>query len=209
MVIFEEFSIDFIDRLPDSFFNKECNESFCGKVLCTVFHKTNYRKGDPKKSEPDLFIDDVPFEVTIVSDKNKHNNLVQRMLNRWNSGFSCDDINREILKMIDDRIRDKANKHYCTPCPYLCLIVPLPMISWLKRVYAQILSTVFSDDEAKQLQEYKTQYIDTCVFSSIFVLFPDLNQCWWILDLKTRNMVPYQGDINDASYPYYQTIERT
>ena len=202
-----EYSFEYIERLSDDFFNKRINEAFAKKVLCSIFSVNDVRDGDPVQFEPDIFLNNVPFEITLVSDRKKQRSFIQRLKNSRKNGFESDDIGEELLSMIAESIMDKASKKYSVPMPYLCLIVPIPMMEWLGKGYGSIIEDLFITRHAYCFHKLKEIFINRDIFSNIFLLVPSLDGTWWCIDMKTDLMIQYRGDFNDPSYPYYMEIE--
>ena len=74
-------SYEIYEFFPKDFFKKEVNEEFIKLVMEQVFPDRNWVKGNPDLFEPDYFCNEIPFEFTIASDKNKKSNFIIRLKN--------------------------------------------------------------------------------------------------------------------------------
>ncbi|MBQ7291108.1 MAG: hypothetical protein IJW76_05230 [Clostridia bacterium] len=206
---FHEIQFSFIDHIPKKFFDKNHNEKFCVQVISNLFNiaPSDIYWGNPNKREPDVYIKNHPFEITLVSDKHKTKNLIQRLKKRMSDGFSSDDIQKELLDMIQERANDKSQKRYCDT-PTLCMMVPVPAIDWVAKAYeSDIIDKLFVSERQIVFGKLKKEYIDTKKFTNIFILVPSLDTSWVLIDVSTDNMLIYQGDVSDDNYPYYEVID--
>ncbi len=204
-----KFSIDV--HLKDNLFDKEINEEFCKDVFLKYFNAKKYRYGNHILKEPDIYIDDLPIEITLVSDKKKTNNFVQKLKNRYQNNVSIEDIESEILSMMEERIKDKSNKSYCNKSPSLCLIVPIPIISWycyyLDPTPIDIIELLYSTPRSRYFKRFMKNYIENDIFSDIFILMPGIYADWLLINIRTNKAERYLCSTNDFRYSYYLLVE--
>lgn len=185
------------------FFEKNVNEQFASNVLQKVFSFRTVRHGQDG-TEADLIFDEkYAFEITLICDKKKHRNLIQRLLRAYQriETFHSDDIEGEILSMIEDCVAKKANKQYTNNNINLCLIVPFPMVSWIDGSM-DVVEMLFVTPKSKVFRELQYKYLQTQKFKNIYILLPDVDKSWWIIDLKGKRR-QYKGNIADKNYPYF------
>ena len=187
----------------DHFFEKQVNEEFAANVIQDILSFRTLRHGKDG-SEADLIFDEEhAFEVTLICDKKKHNNLIQRLLTAYQGlgSFHSDDIQGEILSMIETCVAKKAQKQYTGEDMNLCLIVPFPMVSWVDGSM-DVIEMLFVTPKSKVFYNLRNKYLQTKKFKNIYILLPDVDKSWWIIDLKGKRR-QYKGNIADKNYPYF------
>ena len=187
----------------EHFFEKRVNEEFANNVLQDVFSFQTVRHGKDGLEADLIFDEEHAFEITLVCDKKKHNNLIQRLLTAYQGVglFHSDDIQGEILSMIETCVAKKAQKQYTGNDVNLCLIVPFPMLSWVDGSM-DVIEMLFVTPKSKVFYNLRNKYLQTKKFKNIYILLPDVDKSWWILDLKGKRR-QYKGNIADKNYPYF------
>ena len=187
----------------EHFFEKRVNEEFAAKVLQSVFRFQMVRHGKDGTEADLIFDEEYAFEITLVCDKKKHNNLIQRLLRAYQriETFHSDDIEGEILSMVEDCVAKKANKQYANNDVNLCLVVPFPMVSWIDGSM-DIIEMLFVTPKSKVFNNLRDKYLQTKKFKNIYILLPDIDKSWRVIDLKGSKR-QYRGNVVGASYPYF------
>lgn len=187
----------------EKIFNKQTNEAFAAKVLQNVFSFQTVRHGIHGKEADLIFDENESFEITLICDKQKRDNLIQRIQGvRRGQGFFSEVAEKEILKYIPIRIEEKKVKSYRTESTNLCLISPLPIIDWAKK--KDVIYFLFNTGE-HELERLCEKYIEE-TFKNIYILFPSIDADWWIIDIKENKKYQYRGDKRDPQYPYFIKI---
>lgn len=191
----------------EHFFKKQINEEFVAKVLQNVFRFHSVRRGQDG-IEPDLIFDEKhAFEITLICDKKKHNNLIQRIQKGMNGGgFHSDDIVGEILSMIETCVYNKSKKEYANKETNLCLICPFPMMSWIADM--DVIELIFVTQKVVCFDGLIKRYIETKLFKCIYVLVPNINGTWWVLDI-TGKKYQYIPDNTIKNYPFFMLVDKT
>ena len=79
-------------------------------------------------------------------------------------------------------------------------------MDWVSDQYGSY--THFITDYKRELffKDIKSKYVDTKVFSNIFIIFPDLAANWWVWDILSDNKVSLQVTpymIESRDYPCF------
>lgn len=193
---------DVIEFLPHNFFSKEKNEPFIKEIMSVVLKDTVWIPGNPDIFEPDYFCDGIPFEFTLASDSKRKNNFIQRV---QRGTYSSEDVEKEAIAYIRERIADKAAKKYSVSNVHLCVLCLLDMFNWVSDEYGSITHTLTDWRRKQFFDEIKSDYIDTGIFNNIFIIFPDVCAKWWVWDLRSNHKASIQlsdSEINSGKYPY-------
>lgn len=193
---------DVIEFLPHNFFSKEKNEPFIKEIMSAVLKDTVWIPGNPDNFETDYFCDGIPFEFTLASDSKRKNNFIQRV---QRGTYSSEDVEKEAIAYIRDRIADKAAKKYSVSNVHLCVLCLLDMFNWVSDEYGSITHTLTDWRRKQFFDEIKSDYIDTGIFNNIFIIFPDVCAKWWVWDLQSNHKASIQlsdSEINSGKYPY-------
>ena len=187
----------------EHFFEKRVNEEFAAKVLQSVFRFQSVKHGQDGTEADLIFDEEYAFEITLICDKKKHNNLIQRVLKVYHKleQFHSDDIQGEVLSMIDSCIEKKDKKRYANQPVNLCLISPFPMFSWIDGSMDE-MELLFVTPKSRIFDFLFEKYVKTKIFGNIYILLPDIDKSWWIIDLKGKRR-QYKGNIADKNYPYF------
>ena len=108
---------DVIEFLPHNFFSKEKNEPFIKEIMSAVLKDTVWIPGNPDIFETDYFCDGIPFEFTLASDSKRKNNFIQRV---QRGTYSSEDVEKDAIAYIRERIADKAAKKFSVSNVHLC-----------------------------------------------------------------------------------------
>ena len=152
--------------------------------------------------EPDYFCNGVPFEFTIASDSKKKNNFVQRIQRHT---YSTENLGEDFFRYIRERIADKATKKYFVHNVHLCVLRLLDLTDWVLDKRGSVTHDLADLPRQEFLEEIRTTYITTGMFSNIFILFPDMFAKWWIWDVSTNRKSSIQFDdsiLECGEYPY-------
>ncbi len=193
---------DVIEFLPHNFFSKEKNEPFIKEIMSAVLKDTVWIPGNPDNFETDYFCDGIPFEFTLASDSKRKNNFIQRV---QRGTYSSEDVEKEAIAYIRERIADKAAKKYSVSNVHLCVLCLLDMFNWVSDEYGSITHTLTDWRRKQFFDEIKSDYIDTGIFNNIFIIFPDVCAKWWVWDLRSNHKASIQlsdSEINSGKYPY-------
>ncbi len=184
-----------IGKLFDS--RSKFSEYFASAILKEAFDFNSVRHGNDL-DEPDLLFDETEwFEISLICDSKKRNNLVQRIKNR---NFKSDDVEEELLNMIQERIEDKSHKKYIDIHPNLCLICPVPMIDWVADF--SDIELIFTSEKQKCFNQLYRKYVESGTFKNIFIIVPSIDATWTLIDLRNKR-ISFEDDLNNANYPYY------
>lgn len=193
---------DVIEFLPHNFFSKEKNEPFIKEIMSAVLKDTVWIPGNPDNFETDYFCDGIPFEFTLASDSKRKNNFIQRV---QRGTYSSEDVEKDAIAYIRERIADKAAKKYSVSNVHLCVLCLLDMFNWVSDEYGSITHTLTDWRRKQFFDEIKSDYIDTGIFNNIFIIFPDVCAKWWVWDLRSNHKASIQlsdSEINSGKYPY-------
>ena len=179
------------------FFEKSFNENFAASAIKSIFGYSSYIHGNDVDKPDFLFDENEQFEIALICDTKKRDNLVQRILRK---NFVSDDVEKELLSMIHERIEDKSRKKYINLHPNLCLICPVPMLDWIAP--PSCLDILYTSERRDFFDLLYIEYIETGIFKNIFILVPNVDASWTLIDLNS-GMFDYEGDLNDPNYPYY------
>lgn len=202
-----KFSYRFEEHFPEGFFNKEVNEPFLQKVMSAVLDGEKWTPGNPDKFEPDYFCGDVPFEFTLASNSKKKNNLIQRL---QRGDYSSEDLEREVTSYIEERVEDKAHRNYSVSNVHLCVLCVLDLFNWVSDEYGSVTHIITDYPRQQLFKRLKEQYIDTGIFSNIFLVFPDICAKWWVWDVLSGKKAAVQltdEQIESGDYPYVRITE--
>ena len=189
----------------EHFFEKRVNENFAATILQNVFGFQTVRHGHDG-TEADLIFDKKnAFEITLVCDRKKHNNLIQRFLGPFqgHQAFKSSDIEGEVLSMIECCIAKKANKRYSNNDVNLCLISPFPMVDWIYENMDK-LNILFVTPKTVIFRDLQDKYLRTNKFKNIYILLPDTDKSWWIIDLEEGRW-QYKGTTLNENHPYFES----
>lgn len=201
-----EIPFSVVSKNFEEFFNKNINEYFAEQVIKKIFNFNSCKHGQDG-TEADLIFDkEHAFEITLICDKKKHNNLIQRIHKGMNGdGFHSDDIVGEIISMIETCIYNKSKKEYANKETNLCLICPFPMMSWIEDM--GVIELIFVTSKAIYFNELIKRYIETKIFKSIFILVPNIDGSWWMLDVAGKKY-QYTNDGTIKNYPFFMLIDK-
>ena len=187
----------FTEKNIDNLFVKKINEDFAELILRESFgFKTSIHGND--EDEPDLLFDEKEwFEITLICDSKKRNNLVQRIKSR---NFKSDDVEEELLTMIEERIKDKTTKKYINIHSNLCLICPVPMIDWVADF--SDIELIYTSKKQKCFNNLYRKYVESGTFKDIFIIVPSIDASWTLIDLKNKRF-NFDVDLTNENYPYY------
>ncbi len=184
----------------NQFFKQGVSEKFAQKVLQQVFDFHSVRHGE-HGTEADLIFDEKEaFEITLISDKKKHGNFVQRIVNRF---FHSEDVESEVLALLKSSIERKLKKKYRTQETNLCLILPVPIMNWIE--LSPIIELLYNNPRKIWFKALFNEYVVTKKLKNVYVLLPGMDCLWYLIDFKDFKE-PYQGDLEDEDYPYFQLI---
>lgn len=193
---------DVIEFFPHNFFSKEKNEPFIKEIMSAVLKDTVWIPGNPDNFETDYFCDGIPFEFTLASDSKRKNNFIQRV---QRGTYSSEDVEKDAIAYIRERIADKAAKKYSVSNVHLCVLCLLDMFIWVSDEYGSITHELISWRRNQFFDTMKSDYIDTGIFNNIFLIFPDLCAKWWVWDLLSNHKASIQlsdSEISSGKYPY-------
>lgn len=193
---------DVIEFLPHNFFSKEKNEPFIKEIMSAVLKDTVWIPGNPDNFETDYFCDGIPFEFTLASDSKRKNNFIQRV---QRGTYSSEDVEKDAIAYIRERIADKAAKKYSVSNVHLCVLCLLDMFNWVSDEYGSITHELISWRRNQFFDKMKSDYIDTGIFNNIFLIFPDLCAKWRVWDLLSNHKASIQlsdSEISSGKYPY-------
>ena len=186
----------------DDFFNKKFNESFAATVIKEALLFQTYRHGNDL-DEPDFIFDEKEwFEIALICDSKKKNNLIQRIIKQ---NLKSDDVEEELLGMIRESVEKKSQKNYIDTHPNLCLICPLPIIDWISDEFDAV-ELIFSSKKRRTFDNIYTNYVKKGIFKEVFLMVPDIAGTWWMIDLKNKR-IPFEGNLQDKNYPYYIMLQ--
>lgn len=190
----------------EDFFEKQVNEEFAATILQSVFCFQSVRHGQDGMEADLVFDEKYAFEITLICDKKKHTNLIQRLLRASQrlETFHSDDIEGEILSMLEDCVAKKANKQYANNELNLCLIVPFPMVSWIDGSM-DVIEMLFVTPKSKVFRNLQDKYLQTKKLKNIYILFPDIDKSWWVIDLK-QGKWQYKETTSNMTYPYFEAM---
>ena len=190
----------------EHFFEKRVNEEFANNVIQDVFSFQSVRHGKDGLEADLIFDEEHAFEITLICDKKKHNNLIQRLLTAYQGVglFHSDDIQGEILSMIETCVAKKAQKQYTGEDVNLCLIVPFPMVSWVDGSM-DVIEMLFVTPKSKVFYNLRNKYLQTKKLKNIYILFPDIDKSWWVIDLK-QGKWQYKETTSNMTYPYFEAM---
>lgn len=196
------YELDVVSCFPNDFFDKEVNEPFVQKVMACLSGKSDWRKGDPDAFEPDYFCGSIPFEITLASDHKSRDNFVQRLTR---GHYTTPDAEEDAIRFIEERIQRKAEKHYSVPNVHLCVLCVIDLTNWVSDHYGSFLHDALDGRRQDFFSSLITQYINTGVFSRIFIVFPDFHAKWWVYDVVTGIRHYYQitdEEIRNGTEPF-------
>ena len=181
----------------NNFFNHKFNENFASTILKHVFGYSLCNHGNDL-NEPDLLFDGKEwFEIALICDSKKRNNLVQRIIN---GQFKSEDVEIDLLCMMQERIKDKSTKKYVNIHPNLCLICPVPMIEWIAPI--SNIDMLFYSTKQKFFDNLYSEYVERGLFNDIYIIVPNIDASWTLIDLKGKRAC-FKGKQDDINYPYY------
>lgn len=191
----------------EHFFEKRVNEEFATIVLQKIFQFQTVRHGQDGIEADLIFNEKHAFEITLICNKKKHNNLIQRFQIGMNGeGFHSDDIQGEILSMIETCVDKKSKKEYANKGTNLCLICPFPMMSWIADI--DVIELIFVTRKTICFNELIKRYVETKLFKCIYVLVPNIDGTWWVLDISGKKY-QYVPDHAINNYPFYMLTDKT
>lgn len=179
------------------FFEKSFNEKFAASAIKSIFGYSACNHGNDADVPDYLFDEKEWFEISLICDSRKRNNLVQRILHK---NFVSEDVENELLIMIHERIEDKSRKKYINLHPNLCLICPVPMLDWIAP--PSCLDALYTSERREFFDLLYSEYVETGIFKNVFILVPNVDSSWTLIDFNGM-MLDFEGDINDPDYPYY------
>ena len=167
-------------QIPRDIFNKRVNEAFIQKIMSLVFKDTVWRAGNPQKFEPDYFCDDIPFEFTLASNKQKKKNYIQQI--RFDQ-YSTEDAEEQMIAMIYAAINSKLQKNYSVENIHLCILCLMDMTFWVLGEYGSLTCSQTDHKRQELFDKIKKKYINSGSFANIFIIFPDIAEKWWVWDV--------------------------
>ena len=191
-----------VSFFPKDFRNKNVNEPFIQKIMSSVLPTGEWQQGDPGKFEPDYFLNGTPFEFTIASDSKKKNNFIQQL---FLGKYSSDDVEQDVFSYITERIHDKSSKKYSVENVHLCILCLLDLSNWVLDYYGSVTHALVDYSRQQFFEKTRSEFIDTKVFSNIFILFPDPCAKWWIYDVRTESRAFYEltdDEIKSGKVPF-------
>ena len=195
-------AFNFVSFFPKDFRNKKVNEPFIQKIMASVLPTGEWKKGDPGKFEPDYFLNGTPFEFTIASDSRKKNNFIQKY---FRGMYSSEDVEQDVFSYLTERICDKASKQYSVENVHLCILCLLDLSNWVLDYYGSVTQALVDYSRQQFFVKARSEFIDTKVFSNIFILFPDPCAKWWIYDVLTESREFYaltDDEIKSGKVPF-------
>lgn len=192
--------------LPKNFFNKKNNEDFIHLVMKRIFGEGEWKSGDPDKQEPDYIFNNVPFEFTLASDKcknNKKDNFINRLRTFTYTTNSTED---DAIAYIEHQIKEKSRKQYSLKNVHLCILCLIEQFDWISDEHGSCTHHLIDYKREQFFNRIKVKYIDTKIFSNIFVIFPDMAASWWVWDVLSDSKVTLLVNsemIESGKYPFY------
>lgn len=190
------------EYFPKDFFNKRVNEQFIQMLMETVLEKGDWKPGNPDEFETDYLFNGVPFEFTLASNSKRKNNFIQRM---QRGIYTSDDVESDAISYIEERIADKAKRHYSLPNVHLCVLCAMEMFNWVSDEYGSVTHDLVDWKRDQLFTKIKRDYIETGKFNNVFLLFPDIFAKWWVWDVRTGHKASIHlptEDIQSGKYPY-------
>lgn len=195
-------SFEIISFIPKDFFNKENHEGFIHLTMKSVLGEGEWENGDPNKKEPDYIFNNVPFEFTLASDK-CNNNFINRL--RTHS-YTTNNSEDDALSYIEHQIKKKSKKEYSLPNVHLCILCLIEQFNWISDKYGSYTHHLIDYTREQFFNKIKIKYIDTKIFSNIFIIFPDMTANWWVWDVSSDKKVSLRVHpkmIESRKYPFY------
>ena len=199
-------TFDVLSFLPKNFFNKDVNEKFIKLVMESVLGDGNWQKGKHELKEPDYIFNNIPLEFTLASDKcnkNNKNNFINKLRTITYTTNNSED---DLICYIQEQIEEKSKKQYSLSNVHLCVLCLIEQFDWVSDKYGSY-THCFTNHKRELFFKYiKSKYVDTKVFSNIFIIFPDLAANWWVWDILSDNKVSLQVTpymIESRDYPYF------
>ena len=110
-----------------------------------------------------------------------------------------------MFSYITERIDDKASKKYSVENIHLCILCLLDLSKWVSDHYVSVSHALVDYSRQQFFAKTRSKFIDTKVFSNIFIIFPDLCAKWWIYDVLTEKRAFYEltdDEIKSGQIPY-------
>ena len=192
--------------LPSNFFHKSINEKFIKLVIQNTLGFGEWVKGNPDNKEPDYIFNNIPFEFTLASDKckNNHKNNFINKLRKFN--YNSDDTEDDLIKYIEQQIEDKSKKRYSLQNIHLCILCLIEQVNWISDKYGSCTHILTSRKRILFFNKIKSKYINTKIFSNIFIIFPDMSAKWWVWDILSDNKISLQvtpAMIESKKFPFF------
>ena len=106
--------------------------------------------------------------------------------------------------MIEGCVEKKANKQYSNNDVNLCLITPFPMLDWVGESMDEF-NILFETPRNVVFRNLQDKYLKTRKFKNIYILLPNIDKDWWIIDLEGGRW-QYKGMMSNKDYPYFETM---
>lgn len=199
-------SFEILSFLPKNFFSKDVNEEFIKLIMKSVLGNGSWQKGKEELKEPDFIFNNIPLEFTLASDKCKKNNK-NNFINKLRTiSYTTDNSEDDLIYYIQQQIESKSKKQYSLSNIHLCVLCLIEKFDWVSDQYGSYAHFITDYKRELFFKDIKSKYIDTNVFSNIFIIFPDLGATWWVWDILSDNKVSLQVTpymIESKEYPYF------
>lgn len=199
-------TFEVLSFLPKNFFSKDVNEEFIKLIMKSVLGDGSWQKGRAELKEPDYIFNNIPIEFTLASDKCKKNNK-NNFINKLKTvSYITNDTENDLIQYIQQQIESKSRKQYSLPNVHLCILCLIEKFDWISDQYGSYTHFITDYKRESFFKDIKSKYIDTNIFSNIFIIFPDMTATWWVWDILSDNktslqVTPYM--IESKCYPYF------
>ncbi len=203
-------NINFNVFFPKNFFDKGTNEKFqlflIGKIIDS-FNEDDVEWGNPRKNEPDLIINNVPFELTLASTVEDTSTFIKKIIEYT---LKSNNVEELLIECIIEACNKKTRKQYCTVDNTLSILLVMPVYIWCAPLYSSIPELLPPNKLPKLLFDIKTQYIDNGKFKDVLIHMPGFSYDWFSCsckDCRIINWVQLDDDqISSGNYPYIVKI---
>ena len=191
---------------PKDFFKKEINERFQLYLLKNCFDLFCEKKiiwGNANQKEPDLIIDNMPFELTLASTEKETTTYIKDIKDHK---LKTNNIEELSIQCINNACKKKSNKNYSTVNNTISVLLTIPVFVWCMRYYSNIPDLLPPTNFSELLKSIKNTYIDNEKFKDVLLHMPGFAYDWFSFSCKECDLVRHHSltveEIRNNKVPY-------
>jgi len=188
--------VDFNYFFPKDFFKKEINEPFHLYLLkncIEAFRDDKVVWGNANLKEPDLIIDNKPFELTLASTEEETSTYIRDIKNHT---LKTDNIEDLSIKCIIEACNKKSSKGYSTADNTVSILLTIPVFVWCMPLYSNIPDLLPPTKFPELLHDVKNNYIDCGKFKDVFIHMPGFAYDWFSFSCNEGKLI-HRHSLND------------